>query len=370
MRAFTTWHSATVPHSPPRGRALSTGCGVTSSWVSPAVRRRGHRPAHDDGRDTRCCRSSRLTSTPSRRRLRSTSGVSAVSSDASRSGSGYPNAATIRGSTSRSAAARVRFVCVETNAVAFASAPAVYGVYAPVFCDSGVAAFARDADRVAAGAGSRSPAIPATRTTASTIAISASTCPTNTSVRTCRRPASAWRPASSTTASPTRAIARSPTTRARARDRRASRRALRGALHVAGRGRGPGSRPSAAAHGAVRRRALRPLVARRPALARAAAAARSAARIACAVITPDEYLDAYPTNQVAEPNAGTWGAGGHLEVWLTDATEWMLSPPAPRRRPHGGARAVASPPPRRARGARSTRPPASSCSRRRATGRS
>jgi 1,4-alpha-glucan branching enzyme len=41
------------------------------------------------------------------------------------------------------------------------------------------------------------------------------------------------------------------------------------------------------------------------------------------LVTPDEYLDAYPTNQVTEPNPGTWGARGHHEVWLTEANDWI-----------------------------------------------
>jgi 1,4-alpha-glucan branching enzyme len=41
------------------------------------------------------------------------------------------------------------------------------------------------------------------------------------------------------------------------------------------------------------------------------------------MVTPDEYLDAYPTNQVAEPNSSTWGASGHHEVWLTEANDWI-----------------------------------------------
>ncbi len=44
------------------------------------------------------------------------------------------------------AEAGVRYVCVDTHAVDLASAPPVYGVYAPIFCPAGVAAFGRDTE--------------------------------------------------------------------------------------------------------------------------------------------------------------------------------------------------------------------------------
>ncbi len=61
-----------------------------------------------------------------------------------------------------------------------------------------------------------------------------------------------------------------------------------------------------------------------------------AARGTVRMIAPDAYLEAYPTNQVTEPNAGTWGAGGHHEVWLTEANDWVY-----RHLHHGAERMVA-----------------------------
>jgi 1,4-alpha-glucan branching enzyme len=39
--------------------------------------------------------------------------------------------------------------------------------------------------------------------------------------------------------------------------------------------------------------------------------------------TPDEYLDEFPTNQVAEPHASTWGWKGYHEVWLSGTNDWI-----------------------------------------------
>jgi len=44
------------------------------------------------------------------------------------------------------AAAGVRYFCVDTHAIELASAPPAYGVYAPLFCPAGVAAFGRDGE--------------------------------------------------------------------------------------------------------------------------------------------------------------------------------------------------------------------------------
>jgi 1,4-alpha-glucan branching enzyme len=40
-------------------------------------------------------------------------------------------------------------------------------------------------------------------------------------------------------------------------------------------------------------------------------------------ITPSEYLERYPTNQVVEPSASSWGHKGYYEVWLNGANDWI-----------------------------------------------
>ncbi len=42
-----------------------------------------------------------------------------------------------------------------------------------------------------------------------------------------------------------------------------------------------------------------------------------------AMITPSDYLAKYPTNQVSNPSASTWGFKGHNEVWLSKENEWI-----------------------------------------------
>jgi 1,4-alpha-glucan branching enzyme len=41
------------------------------------------------------------------------------------------------------------------------------------------------------------------------------------------------------------------------------------------------------------------------------------------LITPSEYLQGHPTNQVATPAASSWGEEGHWRVWLNEKTEWI-----------------------------------------------
>jgi 1,4-alpha-glucan branching enzyme len=40
-------------------------------------------------------------------------------------------------------------------------------------------------------------------------------------------------------------------------------------------------------------------------------------------ITPSEYLERHPTNQVVEPCASSWGHNGHYEVWLNGTNDWI-----------------------------------------------
>jgi 1,4-alpha-glucan branching enzyme len=48
-----------------------------------------------------------------------------------------------------------------------------------------------------------------------------------------------------------------------------------------------------------------------------------ASQDAFALTTLDEYLDAYATHQVAEPNSSSWGFKGYHEVWLSSANDWI-----------------------------------------------
>jgi 1,4-alpha-glucan branching enzyme len=41
------------------------------------------------------------------------------------------------------------------------------------------------------------------------------------------------------------------------------------------------------------------------------------------LITPGDYLELHPMNQVATPAASTWGEGGHLHVWLNEKNQWI-----------------------------------------------
>ncbi|MDH4163956.1 MAG: DUF1957 domain-containing protein [Nitrospirota bacterium] len=41
------------------------------------------------------------------------------------------------------------------------------------------------------------------------------------------------------------------------------------------------------------------------------------------MITPSEYLDENPKNQAATPMASSWGYKGHAEVWLNDTNDWI-----------------------------------------------
>jgi 1,4-alpha-glucan branching enzyme len=49
----------------------------------------------------------------------------------------------------------------------------------------------------------------------------------------------------------------------------------------------------------------------------------SAAPGALRLVTLSEYLERFPTNQVATPAASSWGAHGYHAVWLSDANRWI-----------------------------------------------
>ncbi len=42
-----------------------------------------------------------------------------------------------------------------------------------------------------------------------------------------------------------------------------------------------------------------------------------------ALITPSEYLDHFPKNQVATPGESSWGNRGYNEVWLDESNDWI-----------------------------------------------
>jgi 1,4-alpha-glucan branching enzyme len=54
-------------------------------------------------------------------------------------------------------------------------------------------------------------------------------------------------------------------------------------------------------------------------LARKLAASQQTVRLA----TPSQYLDEYPTNQMALPSASSWGSKGYGEVWLEGSNDWL-----------------------------------------------
>ncbi|MCU0641556.1 MAG: DUF1957 domain-containing protein [Candidatus Margulisbacteria bacterium] len=41
------------------------------------------------------------------------------------------------------------------------------------------------------------------------------------------------------------------------------------------------------------------------------------------LITPSEYLDRYPRNQIVTPSQSSWGYKGYAEVWLNGSNDWL-----------------------------------------------
>ncbi len=41
------------------------------------------------------------------------------------------------------------------------------------------------------------------------------------------------------------------------------------------------------------------------------------------LVTPGDYLNRFPRNQVVEPSLSSWGFGGYNDVWLNAANEWL-----------------------------------------------
>ncbi|MGH7951421.1 MAG: glycoside hydrolase family 57 protein, partial [Limisphaerales bacterium] len=44
---------------------------------------------------------------------------------------------------------------------------------------------------------------------------------------------------------------------------------------------------------------------------------------AISLITPGDYLERHPTNQIATPSASSWGEEGYLRAWLNEKNEWI-----------------------------------------------
>ncbi len=41
------------------------------------------------------------------------------------------------------------------------------------------------------------------------------------------------------------------------------------------------------------------------------------------MVTPEEYLEEYPLNQVVEPSFSSWGRGGYADIWLSKSNDWV-----------------------------------------------
>ena len=220
--------------------------------------------------------------------------------------------------------AAIRYFFVDTHGILFADAARVYGVYAPLYCPSGVAAFGRDTES-SEQVWSAKEGYPGDRTTATSIATSASTCRSTTSSRTSTPKGTASTRASSTTPSPTtscttsgstirtsRAARRASTPRTSAATARSRSQQLRGAHG-----------PPADHRQPVRRRALRPLVVRGAACSSATCSgsctstrtrSRRSRRASTWIATP-------PTS--SRPPARRRGAKGYNEYWLNETNAWI-----------------------------------------------
>jgi 1,4-alpha-glucan branching enzyme len=40
-------------------------------------------------------------------------------------------------------------------------------------------------------------------------------------------------------------------------------------------------------------------------------------------VTPTDYLERYPQNQVTQPVFSSWGLGGYSEFWLNESNDWV-----------------------------------------------
>ena len=135
----------------------------------------------------------------------------------------------------------------------------------------------------------------------------------------------------------------------------------------AGGGAGRPHGPAAHRGQPVRRRALRPLVVRGAHFLNDVFRQLHFDQDTVEPITPGDYLDRHPTNQVATPSLSSWGRSGYGEYWCNESNAWIY------RHLHVAGERMAelarrSPPRGGWSGAPSTRPRASCCSPSRATG--
>ncbi len=238
------------------------------------------------------------------------------------SGFWLPECAYYSGLDRTLAAAGVRYFCVDTHAIELASAAPVQGVYAPLFCPSGVAAFGRDAD------------------SARQVWSSVEGYPGDFDYREFYRDVGFDLPAEELAPHLPATAARSYT----------------GIKYYRVTGTGDHKEPYNPdwARAKAELHAAHFVESRAAQLARLATASgpppivtvpfdaelfghwwyegptwldflcrRIAEQDAFRLTTLDEYLDAYPTHQVAEPNSSTWGFKGYSEVWLSSANDWI-----------------------------------------------
>ena len=272
-----------------------------------------------------------LASVPATFAPRSPSGIAEHRRYFGRPTAGFwlPECAYDRGLDGVLADAGVRYFCVDTHAIELASSPPVHGVYAPLFCPSGVAAFGRDAECAAPGLELESKGIPAIRLPRVLSRHRLRPARASTCGRSCRRAASARTPASSTTASPARAITRSrtiPPGRAPRPSctRRTSSRAGARQIDAPAR-RGWTGRPSSVCpfdaelfgHWWYEGPIWLDYLCR-----------HVAAPGRCSLTTLDEYLDAHPTHQVAEPDSQLVGLQGLPRGLALERERLDLRPPA------------------------------------------
>ena len=220
--------------------------------------------------------------------------------------------------------AAIRYFFVDTHGILFADRRPVYGVYAPLYCPSGVAAFGRDIESSRAGVERQGRLPGRSRTTATSTATSASTCRSTTSSRTSTPKGTACTRASSTTRSPTTSCTTSGST---TRTSRAARRACTPRTSAAT----ARSRCSTcAAHMDRPPIVVSPYDAELyghwwyegPLFLGDLFRQLHFDQNAIETITPGDYLDRHDTNQVATPCASSWGFKGYNDYWLNETNAW------------------------------------------------
>ncbi len=220
--------------------------------------------------------------------------------------------------------AEIRWFVVDTHAIMHAEPRPRYGVYAPLFTRSGPAAFGRDIES-SVQVWSSQQGYPGDRRIAISTATSATTSTTSTSSPTSRPTACASSPASSTTASPARAAGRNRT----ARRSRTSVRPITPATSstiAASR-----SSTCTASFGGMNPIVLAPYDAELyghwwyegPEFLNYVFRKTHHDQGIFKTITPGEYLERFPTQQLAYMGGSSWGAEGYYKVWLDEPNAWI-----------------------------------------------